>query len=242
VARVPAAERRQELIDAAVTVIAERGVDGATTRRIAEQAGAPLATLHYCFSSKELLFSAVFEHISGLYADVLNSYDVQGDIATDARGLLRAVLDWYVGDPDMTVAIFELISWAQRQDSAKAIMVFDSALATVRSILINAAASAGQAVDVTKLDELGYIVTVLSDGFAVQWATYGVAGRREIDLTVGALDAWVATHLDSDAEAAVPSSAVESAGPVPSGDGGTLTAPGRAGAFAGLVSWVGDTP
>lgn len=240
-ARVPAAERRQELIDAAVTVIAERGVDGATTRRIAEQADAPLATLHYCFSSKELLFSAVFEHISGLYSEVLNSYDVQGDIAADARGLLCAVLDWYVGDPDMTVAIFELISWAQRQDSAKAIMVFDTALATVRSILADAASAAGRAVDLAKLDDLGYIVTVLSDGFAVQWATYGVAGRREVDLTVGALDAWVATHLDPDAGGApIPSAVVESSSPAASGDGKTPGEPRVVNAFANLVSWVGD--
>ncbi|WP_280447927.1 TetR family transcriptional regulator, partial [Nocardia cyriacigeorgica] len=49
------------MVAAAVRVIAARGVDVATTRRIAEEANAPLATLHYCFATKELLFAAVFE-------------------------------------------------------------------------------------------------------------------------------------------------------------------------------------
>ena len=41
-ARVSAEQRRRELVDAAVRVIAEHGVPGATTRRIADAAGAPM--------------------------------------------------------------------------------------------------------------------------------------------------------------------------------------------------------
>jgi AcrR family transcriptional regulator len=64
VARVPSDVRRQQFIDAAVKVIARDGVDGATTRRIAEEAKAPLATLHYCFQTKENLLWAVFEQLA----------------------------------------------------------------------------------------------------------------------------------------------------------------------------------
>jgi AcrR family transcriptional regulator len=60
---VPAAERREQLIAAAIAVIAEVGVEGATTRRIAAAADAPLATLHYCFQSKERLLLDVFDRI-----------------------------------------------------------------------------------------------------------------------------------------------------------------------------------
>ncbi|MFX1686795.1 TetR family transcriptional regulator [Paraburkholderia sp. A2RI-6] len=47
--RVRAALRRQDFVDAAVDVIATHGVAGATTRRIAQAAGCPLASLHYVF-------------------------------------------------------------------------------------------------------------------------------------------------------------------------------------------------
>lgn len=67
-ARIPAAERRADLVAAAVRVIAAHGVDGATTRRIAEAANAPLATLHYCFATKEALFAAVFEYLAASIA------------------------------------------------------------------------------------------------------------------------------------------------------------------------------
>jgi AcrR family transcriptional regulator len=55
VSRIPAAERRQQLIDAAFRVIERDGVPAATTRAIAAEAGAPLASFHYCFASKEEL-------------------------------------------------------------------------------------------------------------------------------------------------------------------------------------------
>ena len=101
---------------AAVRVIAADGVDGATTRRIAQEANAPLATLHYCFATKEVLFAAVFEHVAGQYREVLTRNDVHGDVATSARALLRGVMEWYLANPDFGAAIVELISWGQRQE------------------------------------------------------------------------------------------------------------------------------
>lgn len=53
-------------------------MDGATTRRIAEEANAPLATLHYCFSSKEVLFAAVFEYVTWMATNL-------GDVSLPAR-------------------------------------------------------------------------------------------------------------------------------------------------------------
>lgn len=229
-ARISAAERRQELIDAAVLVIAERGVDGATTRRIADRAGAPLATLHYCFASKELLFGAVYEHIAGRYRDVITASDVHGDVATTARGLMRGLLQWYVDNPETASAIFELISWAQRQDGAKATGVYDEAIGTVRSILVADAAAAGQSIGEETLDRLAYVVTVISDGFAINWMVYRAAGLEpEIDLTIGLLDAWLAVNLPGGRDSAV----------LPAGTAGPQ--PGEAGSpakVADLVSWV----
>src|SRR3981081_3095040 len=54
-ARVPAGQRRQELIEAAFTVMARDGVAAASTRAITAEAGAPLSAFHYCFRSKQEL-------------------------------------------------------------------------------------------------------------------------------------------------------------------------------------------
>ncbi|TFV56580.1 TetR/AcrR family transcriptional regulator [Mycobacterium sp. PS03-16] len=198
--RIPAAERRSELVDAAVRVIAIRGVDGATTRRIADAADAPLATLHYCFSSKEELFAEVFRFVAGQYREVLARNDCHGDVKETARSLMRGVMEWYVANEDLGRAIIELISWARRQASEQAVMVYTEANSALRTILEADAAAAGQSLAQRAIDELAYMVTVLSDGFAMNWLVFADrdAAPAHMDLTVRALDAWMDANLDAD--------------------------------------------
>jgi len=66
-------DRRRQLIEAATKVIRTHGVVKATTRRIAEAAGAPLGSLHYCFRSKEELFE-----------EVANNFGIVGKSSFDA--------------------------------------------------------------------------------------------------------------------------------------------------------------
>ncbi|MGS2809230.1 TetR/AcrR family transcriptional regulator [Nocardia sp. FDAARGOS_372] len=204
-ARIPAAERRAELVAAAVRVIAAEGVDGATTRRIAQEANAPLATLHYCFSTKEVLFAAVFEHVAEQYREVLTHCEVHADVATTARALLRGLMEWYLVNPDFGAAIIELISWGQRQQGRQAEMVYNEAFATMRTILETVATEAGQTVEPDTLDALTYIVSALSDGFALNWLVFTdrTATASQIELTLGVLDAWIAANLGGAAAPAV---------------------------------------
>ncbi|WP_433760258.1 TetR/AcrR family transcriptional regulator [Nocardia sp. CA-135398] len=200
-ARIPAAERRNDLVNAAIQVIATHGVDGATTRRIAEQADAPLATLHYCFASKELLFAAVFERVAAEYQEVIVRSEVRGDVATTARELLRGAMTWYLDSTAFAAATIELISWAQRQGGNSAAVVYNQAFAVLRSIL--GKANSDQALDAETIDEISYIVAALSDGFALNWLTFGdrEAAARQVDTSIAVLDAWLATKLASPASA-----------------------------------------
>jgi AcrR family transcriptional regulator len=222
-ARIPAAERRAELVAAAVRMIAAHGVDGATTRRIAQDANAPLATLHYCFATKEVLFAAVFEHVTAQYREVLVRNDSQGDVETNARALLRGVMEWYLANPDFGAAIVELISWAQRQEGKQAEMVYNEAFATMRRILEAAATGAGQSVDPKTIDELTYIVSTLSDGFALNWLVFTdrTVAESQIELVLGVLDAWMAANLGDVPRPATPAA---------------KTSPEEA--LRSLVSWV----
>jgi len=58
-ARRSLAERREQLLDAAIDVMSDRGITGATTRAITERAGVPHGVFHYCFDSKAALLRAL---------------------------------------------------------------------------------------------------------------------------------------------------------------------------------------
>ena len=55
VTRIPAAERRSALIEAALRVVARNGLAQATTRAIVAEAGMSLASFHYVFDSRDEL-------------------------------------------------------------------------------------------------------------------------------------------------------------------------------------------
>ncbi|WP_455359608.1 TetR/AcrR family transcriptional regulator [Streptomyces sp. SYSU K21746] len=195
-ARVPAAERRNDLVNAAIQVIASHGVDGATTRRIAEQANAPLATLHYCFQSKEQLFAAVFEKLAERYREVLVANDVHGDVTTTARAILRGLTNWYLDESsDFASATIELISWAQRQKERPAETVYNEAFKVMRSILESA--SSEQDITPETIDQIGYVVAALSDGFVMNWLTYAdrAQAAQQAEIVIDVLDAWLAAKL-----------------------------------------------
>ena len=61
--RLPAAERRQQLLEAAAFVFAERGFEAAATLSIARRAGVSEALLFRHFSSKKDLFRAVLQDL-----------------------------------------------------------------------------------------------------------------------------------------------------------------------------------
>ncbi|HEX2646820.1 MAG TPA: TetR family transcriptional regulator, partial [Candidatus Dormibacteraeota bacterium] len=58
-------QRKQQLVKAAFTQIAERGFEGLRTREVAAEVGVNIATLHYYFPTKEALIRGVLEHAMG---------------------------------------------------------------------------------------------------------------------------------------------------------------------------------
>jgi AcrR family transcriptional regulator len=63
-AHVPAAERRPQLIKAAIDLMSREGVAAGSTRAIATELGVAQATVHYTFGTKEGLYRAVMEHLT----------------------------------------------------------------------------------------------------------------------------------------------------------------------------------
>ncbi|MBA3418687.1 MAG: TetR family transcriptional regulator [Geodermatophilaceae bacterium] len=114
--RVAAGDRRQQLIEAAIRVAERDGIAATTTRRIAAEAGASLASVHYCFRSKQELLQEVLTAIITELAEAARG-EVRPGI--DAGTLLREGLQalWVIveKEPGKQQLTYELTHYALRQ-------------------------------------------------------------------------------------------------------------------------------
>jgi AcrR family transcriptional regulator len=90
--RVPAQDRRQQILELATRLFARRGYQGTTTRQIAEQAGVNEAIIFRHFPSKEHLYWAVIEHQIGRHG---------------GREKMRRALEAEGGDAEVLTALAE---------------------------------------------------------------------------------------------------------------------------------------
>jgi AcrR family transcriptional regulator len=101
---VRAAERREQLLDAAVEVLVRDGLDAMTLRDVAAQAGVRLSTLQYIFSSRAELIAALAERVL-----VDARY---GQFEVGSGGLeheLRRLVDWFATQFFADPAMVELV-------------------------------------------------------------------------------------------------------------------------------------
>jgi AcrR family transcriptional regulator len=203
-ARVPAEQRRLDFIEAAVRVIAEQGIDRATTRKIAEAADAPLATLHYCFHTKEQLFFAVFEHMS---ADILQgqaeAIKGHGDLAVTAARIVRATMEWSTHHPNYTRVQFDLLLWGLRRDgkdgkdaewAPRVYGLFTQAYAQLL------ADSVGPNDDPALVEPLARVVLSVIDGLSLQWVSNPDNSRLQGDVDLAC--AMISTYVSASRGAA----------------------------------------
>lgn len=166
---VPVDQRRDQLVRAAIRVISRDGVAAASTRRIAEEAGASQASVHYSFRAKEELFAAVTAHAVDRTRAALAERAIGEGI-----GLRRAVAElitlfrsWTTTDPELVIAQYELQLWALHATAHPdlAAHCYERFARELTTVLSAAAAPAEPDVDLSRLARL-LMVTV--DGFALQ--------------------------------------------------------------------------
>jgi AcrR family transcriptional regulator len=192
-AHIPAEQRKQDFIEAAVRVIAEQGVRGATTRKIAEAADAPLATLHYCFQTKENLFFAVFQHLAEeLVVEPADESSGTG-LRNAALKIMTNTMDWTVAHDDYARAQYDLYLWAMRQegkDAGLAVQVYDLFINQFSQIL-KASALPGE--DATLVKPLSRVMLAMLDGLTMQWNGHHDKKRlrADLDLANAMIDAFL---------------------------------------------------
>ncbi|MCW2790856.1 MAG: putative TetR family transcriptional regulator [Aeromicrobium sp.] len=193
-AYIPAEQRRQDLVEAAVRVVAEQGVRGATTRRIAAEADAPLATLHYCFHTKENLFFAVFQHINEQVSGGEPREQRALGLRRAATDLMTATVQWSVDHETYALAQFDLYLWAireERRDGSLAVDVYDLFIDRFCQVL---RASLTAEDDPALVRPLARVMASLIDGMTMQWNGHRDQHRLREDLALAnaMLDSFLA--------------------------------------------------
>ncbi|MBC2900244.1 TetR/AcrR family transcriptional regulator [Streptomyces cupreus] len=115
-ARMPSAERRQQLTEAAIRAMARDGVARTTTRSIAAEAGVSLSVFHYCFDSKQALIESVITTITDHYVTLVkDALRPRATLQETIRAGLQAYWDHVRAHPDEHMLTYELTQYALRQ-------------------------------------------------------------------------------------------------------------------------------
>lgn len=180
-ARVPADQRRRQFIDATIDVVAKHGVRGATTRQIAEAAGAPLASLHYCFSSKDELLGEVWETQTSAVVELVAEVPAGVGMGPAAVMIIETAAKRFVRHRNWSVCDFELEFWAQRHRASDSEIgwSYRRYQERVAEVLVRACR---RREDPALAVPLSGLVTVILDGLAFQWFAYGDQDRYWADI------------------------------------------------------------
>ena len=199
-ARVPAAQRRQQLIEAAFRVMERDGVAAATTRAIAAEAGAPLASFHYCFSSKEELMRELTPALlDGMLSGGVGGIPPGGDVREIIHDGLQGIWATIEATRDEQHVLYEFTQVALRnpelEDLARA--QYDRYFAVGIAFLEEVRTAAGIEWSVP-IEVVGRMMVSFIDGLALGWVVDG-----DTALARAAVDAFA----DGLAVLAVPASA-----------------------------------
>lgn len=168
--RMPAEQRREELIAAAIRVIARRGVPGATTRAIVAEADMPLGAFSYIFGTQEQLMTAVVESVieQERFAAEVRAIDV-----SSMEAALRSGLDGYIDllrtHPDHELALFELGLWARRRDADGQMRDQWTSYFAAAEQLLRYAAEVTGSVWTSPVPALARVLVAFADGITLAW-------------------------------------------------------------------------
>lgn len=204
--RRSAEHRREQLLDAAVAVIAEQGLARATTRAITDRAGLALGAFHYVFESKDELLEAVAQRvvhdIDASLTDTMDpgpadaEADLVGEelIVAQLRSFLLRAWRAFERSRSLHLAQYELTLHALRDPERHHLAVQQYALLVSRVSELVHGRSDTVSGDAER--ELSRFVVATLDGLLLQWLVQqddsAAEGRLRRYLDV--LPAVVATH------------------------------------------------
>ena len=195
--RVSAGDRREQLIEAAISRAVREGLAATTVRGIADEAGVSLSTVHYCFASKDDLLRAVTRSIAGpLSAPVTTAITEVSQGGERGPGtvdeVLRAAFGAYwaaaSSTPGRQLLSYELTTWSLRSPDGPSVArdLYDSFHATVEGFVEAVADTCGVRWSVPA-PVLARMVVATTTGVRLVWLVDGDddAARTTLDTFAG---------------------------------------------------------
>lgn len=169
--RMAVADRRAQLIEAALRVAAREGVAAATTRGIVAEAGLPLGAFHYCFRSKqellrEMTVILVEELVDAATGGLTPGADVRASLHDGLRGLWATV----ERGPGRQLVTYELTQHALRTPDLSDVARWQYELywTAARRFLEAVTAHAGARWTIP-VDIVARMVVTITDGVVLAW-------------------------------------------------------------------------
>lgn len=182
------------ILDAAQTVFVRRGVDGARTQEIADEAGVNKALLHYYFRTKDRLAEAVFKRIAGaFFPRVLAAFATDVSLEERVRQVVALETDFLARHPFLPGYL--LGEMRARPEAMKtlvrAVLPIDRMREAVRTNLqaaLDAEAAAGR---MRPLRAEEFVVNLIG------WIVFPYAARPMLELVLGMEGPALDDFLDS---------------------------------------------
>ncbi|WP_213878894.1 TetR/AcrR family transcriptional regulator [Pseudomonas sp. dw_358] len=167
----PPIDRRQQILDATVEIIATEGMLKATNRRIAEQAGIPLGHITYYFKSKNELLLSTTERINDVLDRSIVDIDQSAGLGRCLGSMVWATWRWMQRDPDFQIAVIEMSIWYGRHGVAPAPDVYRRTLEYLTELALTCVAEREREGSRPQLMQVVGLFIASLDGLFIQQQT-----------------------------------------------------------------------
>ncbi|WP_280885342.1 TetR/AcrR family transcriptional regulator [Streptomyces sp. LBL] len=177
-------DRRAELLEAAIRVMARDGVAKATTRAIVNEAGMTLGAFHYCFTSRAQMLELVTETLTERYvAEVRGLFAPHREIRDSVLDSLHAFWKGFEANPGEHQMSYELTQYALRNPG------FENVAKRQYEIFLSAFSS---------------LLELAADNAGIEWTAPVPVLARYVQSTVDGLNmAWLVDRNSEDSQAAL---------------------------------------
>jgi AcrR family transcriptional regulator len=183
--RISAEARRDEFVEAAIKVMAREGLDHATTRRIAEEAGAPQGIFHYLFRGKAELLTAVIGAVTQQVEQVLReTVDPRKGLAAAINDAVQGFWQHVLTDDGLQLMQYELVIYCRRTPELEwlADWQYTRYIAAATEVL-GAAAEHDAAQSAIRLDQLVRFLVAAVDGLVLQYTVHHDVEQSQHDVS-----------------------------------------------------------
>jgi AcrR family transcriptional regulator len=105
--RLPAAERREQLLSVALEVFARHGFDGSSMNEVADRAGVTKPVLYQHFASKRELYLSLLDEVGGrLSRAIASAVGAVGSAHGQVEAGMQAYFRWVADDHDSFMLLF----------------------------------------------------------------------------------------------------------------------------------------